>query len=336
MQKNFNLYLMEKPSCLSQRFENVKESLPRSFSQVGIIGYGNQGRAQALNLRDTNFPVHIFLRQGGKSEQQAKEDGFAPHPIGETIQEMDLVFLLTPDHTHREVSERIYPYLRPGRAIGFAHGFSVHYREVQLPEFVDVILVAPKAVGWAVRESFLSKKSFPCVLAVHQNTSRSAEQKAEEYARLIGAGPIFWSTFQQETETDLFTEQVLLVGGLVELIYATCEILMENGVAPELAYLETIGELKYLIQLLREKGIGGMMQNISPMAQFGAFTRGPRVVDSATREQMRRILQEIRSGAFYEEWKSQYSFALDKYQNHPLEKVYQKLQGGGKNGGTGV
>ncbi|MFN4182338.1 MAG: NAD(P)-binding domain-containing protein, partial [bacterium] len=200
-----------------------------SFSAVGIVGYGNQGRAQALNARDAGFPVHIFVRRGGRSEELARSDGFSPHPIGSDVASMDMIVLLTPDHTHRSVVEEILPYLHSGQAVVFAHGFSVHYQEVCFPDFVDVLLVAPKAVGWAVRESFLNAQGFPCVLAVHQDASGLARKRAEDYATLIGAKPLLWSTFQQETETDLFTEQVLLVGGLMELLMATYDVLAENS-----------------------------------------------------------------------------------------------------------
>ncbi|MHA2611011.1 MAG: ketol-acid reductoisomerase [bacterium JZ-2024 1] len=299
---------------------------PTSFSSVGIIGYGNQGRAQALNARDAGFPVHIFVRPGGRSEGIARSDGFSPYPIGSDVANVDAIVLLTPDHTHHSVLEEIVPHLHSGQAVIFAHGFSVHYQEAHFPDFVDVLLVAPKAVGWVVRESFLSAQGFPCILAVHQDASGLARKRAEEYATLIGGNPLFWSTFQQETETDLFTEQVLLVGGLMELLLATYDVLTENAVLPELAYLETVGELQYMAQLLNQKGIKGLMESISPMARMGGATRGPQVIDHHTREKMRQIFQSIRTGQFYREWKSTPPYSLEKYYSHPLEDVYQKMR----------
>ena len=303
---------------------------------VAVVGYGSQGRSHARNLRDSGFDVVVGARAGGGAERRARADGFRVVPPADAAKEASLVALLTPDMSHREVYARdIAPNLSPGDALLVAHGFSVHYGEIVPRRDVDVILVAPKGPGDLVRREFEIGRGVPCLFAVQQDSSGTARAKALAYASGIGgtlAGAIE-TTFPEETETDLFGEQAVLCGGVTELVTSGFDTLVEAGYKPEVAYFECLHELKLIVDLLYEGGIAKMHQFISETAKYGDLVSGPRVINAETRERMREILQDIRTGKFAFNWiaeneagKVNYDAMLAADLDQPIEKVGARLR----------
>ena len=273
--------------------------------KVAIIGYGSQGHAHALNLRDSGVEVEVGLRPGGASWGEAEAAGLTVRPVGEAVAGAQLVSLLLPDQVQPQVyEEAVEPSLAPGAAVLFAHGFNVLYGRVAPGAGHDVIMVAPKGPGHIVRRLFTEGYGTPALIAVEQDASGRARDLALAYAVGIGAGRagILETTFREETETDLFGEQAVLCGGTSELIRAGFETLVEAGYQPEIAYYECLHELKLIVDLIWEGGLSHMRWSISDTAEFGDYTRGPRVIDEHVREQMRAVLADVRSGAFAREW----------------------------------
>ncbi len=271
---------------------------------VAVIGYGNQGRAHALNLRDSGVDVRIGQRPG-TSFERAVEDGFAPITVGEATTQSQLLILSLPDESAADIyGNEIAPHLRAGQALGFVHGFNVRFGLIAAPEGVDVVMVAPKGPGTLLRSSYLEGRGIPALLAVERDATGGARATAFAWAAGIGCAraAVVETTFAEETETDLFGEQVVLCGGVSALTKAAFETLVEAGYQPEFAYLECVHELKQVVDLLYTRGLSGMRDAISNTAEYGDLTRGPRLITDATRAEMGRILEEIRSGAFAREW----------------------------------
>lgn len=304
--------------------------------RVAIIGYGSQGHAHALNLRDSGVDVRVGLREGSASRPKAEAAGLRVVPIDEAAAEADLVMLLLPDTEQKKVYEAaIAPHLRDGDALFFAHGFNIRFGRIVPPASVDVAMVAPKGPGHLVRRTYEEGGGVPSLVAVHQDATGKAKDLALSYAHAIGAtrAGVLETTFAEETETDLFGEQVVLCGGLTALIKAGFETLVEAGYQPESAYFECLHEVKLIVDLMYEHGITGMRYSISDTAEYGDLTRGPRIITEATREEMRRILAEIRSGAFAEEWIAENEAGRPNFERlraadreHPIEKVGAELR----------
>ena len=303
---------------------------------IAIIGYGSQGRSHARNLRDSGHDVIVGARAGGVAERRAKADGFRVVSPAEAAKEAALVALLTPDMSHRSVyAHDIAPNLAPGAALLVAHGFSVHYGEIVPRADIDVVLVAPKGPGDLVRREFEIGRGVPCLFAVQQDASGSARDKALAYASGLGgtlAGAIE-TTFPEETETDLFGEQAVLCGGATELITAGFETLVEAGYQPEVAYFECLHELKLIVDLLYEGGYAKMHQFVSETAKYGDLVSGPRVINAETKERMREVLRDIRTGKFARDWiqenetgKQNYGALLAADLDQPIEKVGADLR----------
>ena len=272
---------------------------------VAIIGYGSQGHAHALNLKDSGVSVLVGLRPGSASVAQAREQGLEVLPVVEAASRGDLVMILLPDELHRQVWEsEIRDGIAEGNMILFGHGFSIHYHEIEPPPGVDVAMVAPKGPGHLVRRQFTEGSGVPGLLAIAQDATGDARALALAYAKGIGCtrGGVIETTFKDETETDLFGEQAVLCGGASELVQAGFETLVQAGYDPEMAYFECLHELKLIADLMYEKGLAGMRYSISNTAEYGDYTRGKRVITDETRAAMKQILAEIQSGDFAREW----------------------------------
>jgi ketol-acid reductoisomerase len=272
--------------------------------RVAIIGYGNQGRAHALNMRDSGVRILIGQRPG-EGFDQAKQDNFDPLPIKDASANADLIVLTLPDELAADIyDEHIAPTISTGKTLGFVHGFNIRYEFITPPKDIDVIMIAPKGPGTLVRSLYEQGKGLPALLAVHQDASGGAKQLALAWAKAIGSAraAIVETTFATETETDLFGEQVSLCGGLTALTKAAFETLVEAGYEPEFAYLECVHELKQVADLLYARGLAGMRTAISNTAEYGDLTRGPRLITDETRKEMKRILADVQSGAFAKEW----------------------------------
>jgi len=275
---------------------------------VAIIGYGSQGHAHAQNLRDSGVKVVIGQRPGGPNWQLAKEHGFTPMSAAEAAAAADVIMILVPDQTQRAVYEKdILPNLKPGNMLMFAHGFNIHYQQIVPPADVDVTMVAPKGPGHLVRRVYTEGGGVPNLVAVHQDASGKALEKALAYAKGIGGtrSGVLATTFKEETETDLFGEQAVLCGGVSELIKAGFETLVEAGYQPESAFFECMHEMKLIVDLIYEGGLSRMRYSISDTAEYGDYTRGPRVVTDETRKEMKKILKEIQDGTFAKEFISE-------------------------------
>jgi len=304
--------------------------------KIAVIGYGSQGRAHALNLRDSGFDVTVGLRPGGPTEQKAKADGFKVKTPDAAVADADLVAVLTPDMVQAQLYRTVIePNIRNGACLLFAHGFNVHYGQIAPREDLDVVLVAPKGPGALVRREYEIGRGVPSVYAVHQDKSGRAEQLALAYCGGIGGARqnAIKTTFKEETETDLFGEQAVLCGGATKLVQAGWETLVEAGYQPEIAYYECLHELKLIVDLLYEGGITRMHEFISETAQYGDLTRGPYVIDDHARAQMKKILTEIQDGTFAKQWIAEYAAGNANYKalkqadlDHPIEAVGKKLR----------
>ncbi len=290
---------------------------------VAIIGYGAQGRAHALNLKDSRIKVIVAELKGTVNYKQAEKDGFKPLSAYEASKKADIIHILTQDNVQPQVyKQEIEPNLGKGKALGFSHGFNIHFHQIVPPPFVDVYMVAPKGPGTLVREMFLEKKGVPALVAVYQDATGYAEKIALEYAKGLGAlrAGVIRTTFAEETETDLFGEQVVLCGGVVKLIQKSFEVLIEAGYQPEIAYFECCHELKLITDLIYSKGITGMREVISDTAEYGDLTRGKRIVSEETKKEMKKILEEIQSGEFAREW------ILENKAGRPVFKALRKKE----------
>jgi ketol-acid reductoisomerase len=272
---------------------------------IAVLGFGSQGHAHALNLRDSGFDVVVGLRPGSSSVAKAEEAGLQVRPTAEAAAEADVVMVLLPDTSQPEVyREEIASNLEAGDMLMFAHGFNIHFGTIEPPAEVDVTMIAPKGPGHLVRRTYEEGIGTPALVAVHQDATGKARERALAYAGGLGSARagVIETSFREETETDLFGEQTILCGGTSALIRSAFDTLVEAGYQPEIAYFECLHELKLIVDLVYEGGLSWMRHSISDTAEYGDYTRGPRIVDDATRAEMRRILDEIRSGAFAKEW----------------------------------
>lgn len=305
--------------------------------KIAVIGYGSQGHAHALNLRDSGMKVVVGLREGSGSWDKAKNAGFDVRTVGEAAKWADVIMILTPDIGQKEIFEaHIRGALQGGKAIAFGHGLNIHYGMIVPPPNVDVFMVAPKAPGHTVRSEYEAGGGVPALIAVAQDATGEAKDIALAYASAIGAGKagIIETTFKDETETDLFGEQCVLCGGLTALITAGFETLVEAGYPPEMAYFECLHEVKLIVDLIYEGGISNMRYSISDTAKYGDVTRGPRIINESVKQEMRRVLGEIQSGEFAREWilenqagRTVYNALLKRGESHPIEEVGARLRG---------
>lgn len=303
---------------------------------IAVIGYGSQGRAHALNLKNSGCDVIVGVRPDGPSAEKARADGLEAASPRDAAEGARVIALLTPDMTHEALfAHEIAPALRDGDAVLFAHGFTILYGRVTPPKNVDVVMVAPKGPGDLVRREYERGRGVPCLFAVHQDASGKAKERALAYASLIGgaAAGAIETTFKEETETDLFGEQAVLCGGATELVLAGYETLTEAGYAPEVAYYECLHELKLIVDLLYEGGLAKMHEFISETAIYGDLVSGPRVINDDTRARMREVLKDIQSGAFARDWilenqagKPRYEKMLAADLDHPIEKTGAALR----------
>jgi ketol-acid reductoisomerase len=305
--------------------------------KVAVIGYGSQGHAHALSLRDSGVDVRIGLPEGSKSRAKAADEGLRVVTPAEASAEADLIMILAPDTAQRHIyAESIAPNLKSGDAIFFGHGFNIRYGLITPPKDVDVAMVAPKGPGHLVRRQFVDGKGVPCLIAVEQDPTGGAKALALSYAAAIGGARagVIETTFTEETETDLFGEQAVLCGGMAALVQTGFEVLTEAGYAPEVAYFECLHELKLIVDLMYEGGIANERFSISDTAEYGDLTRGPRVVNAATKAEMKKILGEIQDGTFANEWVAEddngrptFTKLQREGQEHPIEQVGEKLRG---------
>jgi ketol-acid reductoisomerase len=303
-------------------------------ARICVLGYGSQGRAHALNLKDSGYDVVVGVRKGG-SWRKAKRDGLAVAEPAKAAVGADLVAMLAPDLAQAELYKAVLPSLRPGATLLFAHGFNVHFGQIKPRKDLDVVLIAPKGPGGLVRRQYQQGRGVPCLIAVAQDATGKAHAKALAYADGIGGtrGGVLETTFAEETETDLFGEQAVLCGGATELVVKGFETLVEAGYQPEVAYYECLHELKLIVDLLHEGGLAKMHQFISETAKYGDLTRGPRIVNRDTKREMKKILQEIQQGKFARQWISEnrrgrknYDALIKKDLEHPIEQVGRKLR----------
>jgi ketol-acid reductoisomerase len=289
---------------------------------VAIIGYGSQGHAHANNLRDSGVRVTVGLRKGGSSWNKAKNAGLPVKEVDAAVKGADLVMILLPDEHHAAVyREHIEPNIRKEAALAFAHGFNIHFKQIEPRRDLDVIMIAPKGPGHLVRSTYTQGGGVPSLIAVDQDASKNAREVALSYAAAIGAARagVIETTFREECETDLFGEQVVLCGGLTALIQAGYDTLVEAGYAPEMAYFECVHEVKLIVDLIYEGGIANMRYSVSNTAEYGDFTRGPRIINEAARAEMRKILHEIQSGQFARE------FILENQAGVPTMKAMRRM-----------
>lgn len=302
--------------------------------KVCIMGYGSQGHAHANNLKDSGVDVSVGVREGS-SFQKAVNAGFSVAVPQEAVKDADVVMMLVPDEYQSEIYQQIAPYMKDGVYLGFAHGFNIHFGQIQAGPKTNVFMVAPKGPGHLVRAQYTKASGVPCLIAVQQDVAGNTRTLAMSYAAAIGGGRagIIETTFREETETDLFGEQSVLCGGVTALIMAGYETLVEAGYAPEMAYFECLHELKLIVDLIHEGGISTMRYSISNTAQFGDLTRGPRIINQAVKGEMKKILDEIQSGVFAREWilecranKPVFNALTRKGEAHSIEDVGKKLR----------
>lgn len=303
---------------------------------IAIIGYGSQGHAHALNLHDSGIRAIVGLRDTSPSREAAERAGLEVLTVAEAAREADMIMVLAPDHIQAEIYDNdISAGLKKGNALMFAHGFNIHFNQIKPPPDVDVIMVAPKGPGHLVRRQYVEGRGVPALLAIHQDASGRAKELGLAYAQGIGAtrAGVIETTFAEETETDLFGEQVVLCGGASELVRAAFETLVAAGYQPEIAYFECLHELKLIVDLMYEKGITGMRYSISDTAEYGDLTRGKRIINEQTRAEMKKILSEIQSGEFAREWilenqagRPNFTAAQQREAAHQIEAVGRELR----------
>jgi ketol-acid reductoisomerase len=303
---------------------------------LAVLGFGSQGHAHALNLKESGCNVIIGLYEGSKSIPVAKDKGFEVYPTAEAVRRADVIFVALPDTKQPKAYEKdIAPNLTKGKTLLFSHGFSIHFKTIVPPKEVDVILVAPKGPGHIVRRQFTEGKGVPALIAVYQNPGKQAKKVALAWAKGIGGtrAGVIETTFQEETETDLFGEQTVLCGGLSALVLAGYETLVEAGYQPEMAYFECLHELKLIVDLMNEAGVSGMRFSISETAKWGDVSVGPKIVDKGVKKRMKEALKDIQTGKFAKGWVKEYETGYKKYnsllkagENHSIEKVGSRLR----------
>ena len=317
-------------------YENDGSLTPLKGKTIAIIGYGSQGHAHALNLRDSGLQVVVGLPASSKSVAKAKTAGLEVLTVADAAKKADVVMILVPDHVQGETYRNdIAPHMTKGKTLMFAHGFNVHFGEIKPPAEIDVSMIAPKAPGHRVRELFTEGVGVPALVAIAQDVSGHAIENALAYANALGClkAGVIETTFKEETESDLFGEQAVLCGGVSELIRAGFETLTAAGYAPEIAYFECLHELKLIVDLIYEGGLGYMRYSISDTAEYGDYTRGPRIVTEQTRVEMKKILSEIQSGEFARTWLAENREGRNKFmamreaaRDQPIEKVGAELR----------
>jgi len=303
--------------------------------KIAIIGYGSQGHAHANNLKESGMEVIVGETKGANWEKAVKA-GFTVLPASEAAKDADIIMMLVPDEYMADIYRaEISPQIKKGAYLGFAHGFNIHFGQIVPPPDVNVYMVAPKGPGHLVRSEYVKGSGVPCLVAIHQDPSKNTKHVAIAYASAIGGGRagIIETTFREETETDLFGEQVVLCGGLTSLILASYETLVGAGYSPEMAYFECLHEVKLIVDLIYEGGISTMRYSVSNTAQYGDLTRGPRIITEETKEEMRKILEEIQSGKFAKEWilecranKPVFNALTKRGEEHPIEEVGRRLR----------
>lgn len=304
--------------------------------KVAVIGYGSQGHAHANNLKDSGMDVIVGVKKSGAGWEKANKAGFNVFTPSEATKKADVIMMLVPDEYMADIYRaEIAPNIKKGAYLGFAHGFNIHFGQIVPPSDVNVFMVAPKGPGHLVRSEYLKGSGVPCLIAINQDPSENTKKVSLAYASAIGGGRagVIETTFREETETDLFGEQVVLCGGLTSLILAGYETLTEAGYSPEMAYFECLHEVKLIVDLIYEGGISNMRYSISNTAQYGDITRGPRIITEETKKEMKRILEEIQSGKFAKEWilecranKPVFNALTKKGEDHPIEEIGQKLR----------
>lgn len=322
--------------AIETRYDQDGSIEPLKGKTVAVLGYGSQGHAHAQNLRDSGVSVIVANRPDSANGKLAKRHGFDPLPIDEAVKQADVVVLALPDEAQPDVYEKsIQAHLRPGMVLGFTHGFNVHFKTIQPPNDVDVIMVAPKGPGHTVRTEFQGDGGVPCLLAVHQDASGQAYDVAMAWAIGIGGGRsgILKTSFKNECETDLFGEQAVLCGGLSALIKTGFEVLTEAGYPPELAYFEVCHELKLIIDLIIRGGLNYMRYSISNTAEFGDYHTGPKIVNAQTKETMKQVLADIQSGKFAKTFRDDYAAGFPVFKanrakdhSHGVEQVGKELR----------
>ena len=304
-------------------------------ARIAVLGFGSQGRAHALNLKDSGFDVVVGVRKGGKSWNKARREGLAVAAPAEAVTGADLVAVLVPDVVQKALYAEVAANLKKGATLLFAHGFNIHFKQIRPRKDLDVVLNAPKGPGDLVRRQYQQGRGVPCLLAVSQDASGHARARALAYAHGIGGtrGGVLDTTFAEETETDLFGEQAVLCGGATELVVRGFETLVEAGYQPEVAYYECMHELKLIVDLLHEGGLKKMHEFISDTAKYGDLTRGPRIVNSGVKKEMKKVLQEVQSGKFARQWIAESASGGKKFRRmlkqdlkHPVEKVGAALR----------
>ncbi|MEE9313358.1 MAG: ketol-acid reductoisomerase [Rhizobiaceae bacterium] len=306
--------------------------------KVCIIGYGSQGRAHAMNLKDSGAKdIVIALREGSATKAKAEADGFKVMSVAHAAKQSDLMMMAAPDELQAGIwTESIVGNIKAGAAIAFAHGLNVHFNLIEPGTDIDVVMIAPKGPGHTVRGEYQKGGGVPCLIAIHQDASGNAHDLALSYACGVGGGRsgVIETTFQEECETDLFGEQVVLCGGLVELIRAGFEVLVEAGYAPEMAYFECLHEVKLIVDLIYEGGIANMNYSISNTAEWGEYASGPRIITEDTKDEMRRVLKDIQTGKFTSEWMKEWHAGAANFKGirrmndkHQIEEVGEKLRG---------
>ena len=303
---------------------------------LAVLGFGSQGHAHALNLKDSGLNVIIGLYEGSKSIAVANQRGFEVYPTAEAVRRADVIFIALPDTKQPAAyTKDIAPNLAKGKTLLFSHGFSIHFKTILPPKDVDVILVAPKGPGHILRRQYAEGKGVPSLIAVYQNPSKTAKDLALAWAKGIGAtrAGVLETTFKEETETDLFGEQTVLCGGATALVQAGYEVLVEAGYQPEMAYFECLHELKLIVDLMNEAGISGMRFSVSETAKWGDVTVGPKIIDASVKKRMKAALKEVQNGKFAQGWVKEYQTGYKKYrallkkgENHGIEKVGARLR----------
>ena len=317
-------------------YENNADLSVLDDKKVGIIGFGSQGHAHALNLHESGVDVSVGLYPGSKSWDAVKEAGLAVGTVDEVAQTCDVIMILVPDQIQFQVyKEHIEPHLESGKTLMFAHGFNIHFDAINPPPNIDVSMIAPKGPGHLVRRVFQEGGGVPALVSIHQDASESALAVALAYGKGLGAtkAGILETTFREETETDLFGEQAVLCGGIAEMAKAGFEVLIEAGYQPESAYYETFHEIKLIVDLMYEGGLAAMFSSVSDTAEYGAYTRGPRIITSETKDEMRKILAEVQEGKFAREWLLENQVGQPHFRalrritaEHPVEEVGSEVR----------
>lgn len=304
---------------------------PLKNKTIAVIGYGSQGHAQAQTMRDSGLNVMLGLRPEGKSWKRARKDGFEVYPVSEAAEKGDIVHMLIPDLEQSTVyRDHVKPHMTSGKALGFAHGFNIHFRQIVPPPHVDVVMVAPKSPGFKLRDMYLNGFGVPALVAVYQDYSGQAKEIALAMAKSLGCtkAGVLETTFKEETESDLVGEQTVLIGGLIELIKKGFEVLVEAGYQPELAYFEACNEAKLIMDLIYQGGFTGMLKAVSKTANYGGLVVGPKVIDEHVKENMRKAVRDVQSGKFAKEWikeretgERKLESLMKKLEEHQIEKV---------------